>query len=443
MASGAPALKTVGAAGSPGPAAPDGPVAGKELPAATWVRVPRHGRLHQARRVLQVVTSLVFIAAPFVDLLRFDLRNGALILFGASFGVGELRVAYVLVLLSVVVIFAGAFLYGRVYCGWMCPQTTLSELVATFERWFHKRKLSPGLTRAASIAASVGISAFVGWSLVSYFLDPADRWAPPAVAWISWAITSGVLALDFIWLRHRFCVGVCPYGLLQNIIQDSRTLGVVLDPARRSECTDCLLCVRACFMGIDIRDRAFDPNCLNCGDCIAATRIAKRCPEKPLISFRYGPSGNQTGWPGVMRRFGILDARRAVVMALTVALGGLLVAMLVGRSEYAMEIAALYERTSTSQSGEVRNVYRVSLSNHTHEPVHIRIEAMGLPGLTLESPQTGMTLAAGERGQWDVVLAASAATVGAGAHPITVRGVAEGKRNIAELQTHFFVPSRR
>ena len=119
------------------------------LPEARWIRPPAGARLHRARRAIQIVTSLLLIVAPFVDLLRFDVKNGALILFGTSFGLGELGVAYAILVLSFVVVFAGALLYGRIYCGWMCPQTTLSELVATLERWAlpEARAARPGVPR--------------------------------------------------------------------------------------------------------------------------------------------------------------------------------------------------------------------------------------------------------------------------------------------------------
>jgi polyferredoxin len=415
------------------------------LPEATWVRPPSRGSLHRKRRAIQAVTSLIFILAPFVDLLRFDLKNSALIMAGVSFSLSEMLAVFLVILVFIIAVFAGALLYGRVFCGWMCPQTTLSEIVSGIER--RACKLSKkvglgGLCRLAAPLAALGISAFVAASLVTYFLDPADRLSPPRLAWISWAITTFVLFADLYFLRHGFCLSVCPYGIMQKIIQDSRTLGVAFDSERRSECTNCMLCVRACFMGIDIRESSFDTSCLNCGDCISATTLAKRCPTQPLIRFRYGTE--PSSWPGFLGKLGILDGRRAVVVGITLAVTLLTVGLLASRRDLDMEIAAQYERTFTDPSGVVHNHYRLSLGNRLDRPVRLHLEVRGAPEVSIESPpKPEIDLAPGEHGIRDVVMSAPASSLGAGAHTIVVRGVAEGATFVSELSTHFFVPSRR
>lgn len=410
------------------------------LPEATWIRPPAGARLHRFRRAIQIATSLLLIVAPFVDLLRFDLRNGALILFGTSFGLGELGVAYAILVFAFVVVFAGALLYGRIYCGWMCPQTTLSELVAGLERRVSPRRGPRGRgSRVVSTLVTLATSAFVAASLVTYFLDPADRLSPGPVAWGSFAACFVVLAADLLWLRHRFCVGVCPYGILQNVIQDQRTLGVQLDPARRGECVDCMLCVRACFMGVDIRQEGFDPRCLNCGDCIAATRLAKRCPEEPLIAFRYGTS-NST-WPAWLRKAGILDFRRVAVVALSLAAAALVVTLSAGRTDLELGLAAQFEKTSVDESGTVRNHYQLSVSNRLDTPISLQLSVEGVAGLVAEPP-AALTLQPRERSRREIVLSAPGRAAGPGAHDVTVR-VARSAGPPIELTSHFYVPDRR
>lgn len=411
------------------------------LPEARWIRPPAGDRLHRWRRAIQVVTSLLLIAAPFVGLLRFDVKNGALILFGTSFGLGELGVAYAILVLSFVVVFAGALLYGRVYCGWMCPQTTLSELVATLERWACPRRGPRGpVCRLVSTLTTLATSAFVAASLVSYFLDPADRLSPGPVAWGSFAAAFVVLAADLLWLRHRFCVGVCPYGILQNVIQDQKTLGVRLDPARRGECTSCMLCVRACFMGVDIREQAFDPRCLNCGDCISATRLSKTCPDQPLIAFRYGTA--TSSWPAWLRAAGIVDFRRVAVMALVLAATALVTALSAGRTDLELGLAAQFEQTTVGADGLVRNHYQLSVSNRLDAPVTLALSAGGVPGLELERSASVLTLQPRERSRRELVITAPGGPAGAGAHEITVRAERKAAPPI-ELGSHFFVPERR
>jgi polyferredoxin len=250
-----------------------------------------------------------------------------------------------------------------------------------------------------------------------------------------------VLFADLLLLRHRFCLGVCPYGILQNIVQDGRTLGVELDPERRAECTDCLLCVRACFMGVDIRRQAFDPACLNCGDCIAATTLSRTCPAEPLIRFRYGTVPSR--WPTFLRRAGVLDLRRALVMALVIGVTGATAAFLAGRQDLEADVAALFDRAALTPDGTVRNSYRLTVSNRLAHPIHLRLDASGVPELAIVAPVDGIDVAAGEEQFADLVLRAPAAQLETGPHDILFRGRVDGSDAVVELATHLYVPTRR
>ncbi len=412
------------------------------LPVATWVRPPRGARLHRARRILQAVTSLVFIAAPFIDLLRFDLRRGRLVLGFTSFALREMHVVYLLVLLSILVVFAGALIYGRVWCGWMCPQTTLSEIVSGIERRVCKGRKGSWVCRAAGPAASLALSAFVAASLVTYFLDPSDYLSPPRLAWISWAFTTGVLFADLHLLRHKFCLSVCPYGILQNIVQDGKTLGVAFDDTRRDECNSCQLCVRACFMGIDVRNQSFSTACLNCGDCISATTLAKTCPDEPLIRYRFGTQ--PSSWPGWLRRIGILDFRRALVMVLTIVVTAITVGFSASRKDLDADVAPQYERAVRTPDGQVQNTYRVTVDNRLQQPIRLRLELTGVPGLTVVSPEGGLDeVAAGDQRLMDLVVAVPAEGIEGGSTRQSCAARSRGSGSTFELPTFLFVPSKR
>jgi polyferredoxin len=407
------------------------------LPDATWIRPPAKAGLHKARRVVQIATSVLLLIAPFVDLLRFDVKNGALILFGRPFGLSELEVVYAILVLSFVVVFAGALLYGRIYCGWMCPQTTLSEWVAQLERLFCPKRGPRGTTcKVMTVVSSAAVSALVAASLVSYFIDPAERLHPGPIAVGSFLASFVVLFGDLYFLRHRFCVGVCPYGILQNIIQDNRTLGVQLVPERAAECTNCMLCVRACFMGVDIRTEPFDPRCLNCGDCIAATRLSKTCPDEPLIEFRYGTA--RSTWPSWLRALGVTDFRRVIVMVLTAGATALVISLSAGRADLELEVAGQFEKTVVA-AGVARDTYQLAASNRLDQEVRLELTVAGVPGLAVAAPLEPIVLGPRERVRREVVLSAPSKGLEGGARTITMK-VAPSAGKPLELETRFFVP---
>ena len=410
------------------------------LPSALEVRPPKGwGKIHGWRRLVQGVLSVLFLVAPFIDLCRFDLQRGRLILLRTPFSLLELGPIYLLFLISLLTVFAGAYLYGRLYCGWICPQTTLSELAATFERWIIRRRKAPAWRVALAKLAVVVLSSVVAASLVSYFLDPADYARPPQAAWIAWGVLALIIAGDLLWLRHRFCVGVCPYGILQSIIQDNRTLGVSLDHDLTKVCLKCMSCVRSCFMGIDIRRADFHPNCINCGDCLDAINRSHRRLDRPIVTgFRYG-SAPASNWPRILRALGVSDWRRAFILAGLLALVGALVTMLASRSGVEGRLTPLYERVRVDASDRIHNHYRLALTNHLDRRVTLRVTARGLGGIAVVSPATPVTLRAGDRSTFVLVLRAPRrATRKTSWAPIVV--LCEGDNVKVELRSMFFFP---
>lgn len=409
-------------------------------PDALTVRPPRGGRLHRRRRALQLFTSLVLLAAPFLGLLRFDLEGGKLILLRTSFHLGEMGPIYALLLLCMLLIFAGALIYGRLWCGWMCPQTTLSELVATLERALllgaKRGFLRKGLARTATLL----IAAVVAASLVSYFVPPARLLAPTLPVAVTFGVFFAILSVDLLFVRHDFCVSLCPYGILQGVVQDDKTLGVTFGRDLSGYCVQCKACTRSCFMGIDIRQTPFDPLCFNCGDCVDAINASHQKRDIPLITgFAYGPQ--PSSWPKVLRALGIVDFRRVAVVVLIAAVGTLSASLLAGRAPLAGSVSPRFEQLQTAADGSVTNYYNVSITNHTPEAMHLKILAAGLPGLTVVEPHAPVTIEPG-RQHLELILNALGAGLVGGAHPITIELDAALEGGSQALPTRFFVPDR-
>ncbi len=416
------------------------------LPEPLEIRPPKWGKIHPWRRLVQILTSVLFIVAPFLNLLRFDIAGRRLFILRADFGIMELGPLVLLAILSVLLIFAGALIYGRLFCGWFCPQTTLSELAEMFIRFFERRRKAALWRRILARVAVVALAGFVAASLVSYFLDPSHYLSPSPAVWIAWGLTTAVLAGNLLFLRHRFCDGVCPYGILQSVVQDDRTLGVELDKDLTSVCLHCMSCVRSCFMGLDIRRIAFDTQCVNCGECIDAINQSHRRLDRPIVTgFRFGKGSKPSAFPRVLQAMGISDIRRAVVvtaiLATTAGLGYVLFAprTLEGR------ISPRFDRTTVSADSLVRNHYTLQLSNRTKEAKHLTLHAEGakLPDLRIESPRGPIHLAPGKRVKIQLVLTARRTAESKGSHDIVLRARNRAQKQLLSLRTKYFIPAPR
>jgi polyferredoxin len=417
------------------------------LPEPHAIRPPRWGKIHPWRRLIQVLTSALFILAPLVGLLRFDIPGSKLILLRSNFSLLELTPVLLLTLLTILLVFAGALIYGRLFCGWFCPQTTLSELAETFIRLFERRRKAPLWRRALARLAVVVLAGIVSASLVSYFLDPSRLLSPPLAAWVVWGVVTAGLTANLLWLRHRFCDGVCPYGILQSVVQDERTLGVCLDHNLLTVCLHCHSCIKACFMGLDIRRIAFDMQCVNCGDCIDSINRSHRRLDRPIVTgFRFGKGATPSAFPRFLQSVGISDWRRAAVVLAILAVSTTLAYLLFAPGTLEGRISPRFDRTTVDATGTVHNHYNLRLANHLDHGVDLKLSAQSkrLPDLQIVSPPGApLHLDAGKRTTLQLVLRARRTNKNKGSHDIVLRIEDRTRKNTVTLRTKYFIPSPR
>lgn len=417
------------------------------LPEPLAIRPPPWGKIHPWRRLIQILTSALFILAPFLDLLRFDIAGRKLVLLRASFSLLELGPVLLVVVLTVLMVFAGALIYGRLFCGWFCPQTTVSELAETFIRYFDRRRKAPLWRRILSRLAVVALAGFVSASLITYFLDPARYLSPPVAAWIVWALVTAFFTMNLLYLRHRVCDGVCPYGILQSVVQDDRTLGVKLDHNLLSVCLKCYSCVRACFMGLDIRRIAFDTQCVNCGDCIDSINRSHRRLDRPIVTgFRFGPGAETSRFPRWLKAVGISDWRRSVVVLAILLVSGILAYTLFAPRTLEGRISPRFDRTTVSTDNTVSNHYTVRLSNRTEQATILTLSAH-CPHLKDLHIVTGATapirLAAGSRATLQIIVQARRTPSNPGSHDMSLHVKDQTNKNRLTLRTKYFIPRPR
>jgi cytochrome c oxidase accessory protein FixG len=333
------------------------------------------------RRLVQILSTLLIIALPFFNILRLDIPTLRFYFFNAVLWVDEFYLLFLVIMLIVFIIVIFSMMYGRVWCGWMCPQTVLNELANWFEsktkRWLKVPKTGGSVIRKVSafLLLSLGvslISLLIGFNLVAYFVDPYGMIADIAHGTLG-AVTTGILLgiavlifVDVMFWREKFCTKACPYAMLQMVITDSKTQIVRYQIERDDECIECKACVRDCIMGIDIRTSPYQTECIHCGDCVdSCTTILSRLktPLPTLINFSWGESNKRTTW---YEKLGLIDAKRWIVTGFVVAY--ILVLSLVIQLRQPLSLTASGDRSTLyrqSENGTITNDYVVKISNRS------------------------------------------------------------------------------
>jgi cytochrome c oxidase accessory protein FixG len=364
------------------------------------------------RRAAGAAQGLLFLALPFVRVggesaLRFDVATLRLHVFGAVLAMDEF-----FVLLPATVLVAALFLavtvsFGRVWCGWSCPQTVLADLTRLVVPW--PGRVARPWRRAGGFALTALVSLLFGAATTWYFVPPlefladlvAGRLGPVTLG--SWAVLSLTLFLDLAFLRGRFCATACPYAKLQGVLYDQGTLVVAYDARRDADCIDCGACVRCCPTGIDIRD-GLQMQCIACAECIDACRpiMLKLKRRTDLVGYFFGEPGRA----------------RALVRPATVALW-LGTALSLGATAWAAGAAsrdtldlavvpASDVAPRRAADGTTLLAFTVMLENRARGPVEVRLAAAA-PGLELQARPDRVPLAAGEHKRLRVMVTARGA----------------------------------
>jgi cytochrome c oxidase accessory protein FixG len=361
-----------------------------------WLR-PKlsRGRFLKRRRIVGYALIALFVALPFIDIggrpaLLLDLVDRELSVFGAVFRPSDgflLMLAGLVIVLSVFLVTA---LFGRVWCGWGCPQTVYLEFVfRPIERLFegtpaqqaklprlHPRRLAKLAVYAvlAFALSNVFLAYFVGVArLHTWVLDsPLDHLG-------GFSVVVGVAALmmfDFGYFREQTCIVACPYGRLQTVLLDRQSLIVGYDKRRgeprgqpkkhlpvigeRGDCVDCRACVATCPTGIDIRD-GLQMECIGCAQCVDACDTVMDKLGKPRGLVGYSSEERLAGLP-----VRLLRVRTIIYPAILVVVAGLLVAGVATKASTDITVERISGSTFTElPDGSISAQARIKIENES------------------------------------------------------------------------------
>lgn len=340
--------------------------------------------------------ALVLLTLPFTRVqgesaLRFDVPSLKLYFFGSVIWISEAYFYLLLFLLFFAGVMLFTVLYGRVWCGWMCPQTVLSDFTRLIQKAAARLTGHPALEGVLSRAFLLLFSVLVSANLIWYFVSPYDM-ARDVLAralgpWTlgSWIFFSLLISVNLVFVRQKFCAGVCPYARLQSAFFDQKTLTIAFDRDRNGECLGCEACVRTCPAGIDIRN-GLQVECINCAECIdACSGVMGTAGKKPLIGYTFGQEGG--GGTGARSRVIGLAALVAFVVAL-------LAYEIHARMPFDFWVlrdeGQPYHQTGVKST--MLNAFNLLVENRSLEPVEYSLSVSGVKDLEVLMPRNPFVL---------------------------------------------------
>ncbi len=401
----------------------------------------------------------------------FDLPARRFYVFGLTFWPQDFFYMAWLLIIAGVALFFFTALAGRLWCGYVCPQTVWTNAFVWMERitegkrskrikldkapWSAEKILRKGSKQLLWISFAL----WTGFIFVGYF-TPVRELAPKITSFSAggWE-TFWILFYSFAtygnagFMREQVCKYMCPYARFQSAMFDRDSLIVSYDAARgeprgrRSkkngkgdrelgDCIDCTLCVQVCPTGIDIRE-GLQYECIACAACVDACDGVMDKMGYPRGLVRYTTENALEG-----KKSRVLRPRTTIYGALLLILIIGIVGAVSNRQELRLDVLrdrnALYRELA---DGQIENVYTLRLTNKDERDHQIRLEVAGLPGLTVDESTASFTAKAGELTTVATRVQADPDEVAGGGHPISFTVESEDSPDItAQSKSRFFLP---
>ncbi|MES2062414.1 MAG: cytochrome c oxidase accessory protein CcoG [Bacteroidota bacterium] len=370
----------------------------------------RKGKLYKWRSAISYVYLLLFFAGPFLKIggqpfLLVNVIERKFIILGQVFWPQDIFLFVIATLIFVVFVTLFTIAFGRIFCGWICPQTIFMELVfRKIEIWIEgdankRRKLDASewtneklLKKGAKHFAFILLSFLIANTFLAYVIGSENLIniiTQPVTAhvagFISIWIFTAIFYLVYSQVRELVCTVICPYGRLQGVLIDKDTVVVAYNDVRgeprgklkkdtdqslKGDCVDCDLCVAVCPTGIDIR-KGTQLECINCTACIDACNYVMDKIDKPLNLIGYYSENMITN-----NQKPSFTWRMAGYSAIMVLLIGVLSYFIFSRSD--MDITVMRSAGMLYQEqpgGYISNIYNAEVINKSNETKTITIKA--------------------------------------------------------------------
>lgn len=372
-----------------------------------WVHPKKvQGRFMDRRKIVAYALLAVLFAGPWLTIggepvLLMNILERKFVIFGQVFWPQDTFLFALAMLTFFFLIIVFTVVFGRLFCGWVCPQTVFLEFIfRPIEHWIEgdrnaRVKLDKGpwtkekvVKKLAKWAIYYLISLLIAHTFLAYVIGKdallAIQTSPPSE---NLPLLFGLLvfSLVFFWvfarLREQVCTTICPYGRLQGVLVDNDTINVTydhvrgeprghrkkgMDQAALGDCVDCNLCVQVCPTGIDIRN-GLQLECVHCTACIDACDGVMDKIGSPRGLIRYA-SENSIRKATPFHWTNRAKAYMVVLGVLVVTLTGLIFFRSTVEFNVYRASGMLY---NVDDEGNVSNLYHFTLVNKTHDTLHV------------------------------------------------------------------------
>ena len=380
-----------------------------------WVfpKMP-HGQIHQYRAWFTALLLILFYGSPLVKIngepmLLFNFLERKFILFGKIFWPQDSYILFLMMISFIIFIILFSVIFGRIWCGWACPQTVFLEMVyrkveyliegnanaqrrLAAQNWNIEKIWKKGLKQLIFISISASISHtalayLVGTQgVIEFYQTPFMEHYRAVIALIAF---TGAIYFIYAWFREQVCVIMCPYGRLQGVFLDSKTIRIIYDFVRgeprnknakektadQGDCINCKRCVQVCPTGIDIRDGS-QLECINCTACIDECNTVMRKIGRPTGLIRYDSENGVSKGEKLK-----LNPRIIAYSLVLIAILSFLSSLLITRTDIETTIlrtpGMLFQE---AENGQISNLYNVKIQNKTHKDIPVDIKIVSHEG---------------------------------------------------------------
>ncbi|HGE5774965.1 cytochrome c oxidase accessory protein CcoG [Flavobacterium psychrophilum] len=364
------------------------------------------GKLYEYRKWVSYFLLIILVANPFLKVngnqfMMFNVLERRFNIFGFPFWPQDFYLFVLFMIVGVVFVILFTVIFGRIFCGWICPQTIFLEMVfRRIEYWIEgdrgaqirlsKQEWNPEKIRKKALKWIIFlvISFFIANVFLAYLISSDELFkmikeGPEnhVSTLISLLIFTGVFYFVFAWFREQVCIIACPYGRLQGVLLDNKSINVAYDFVRgekeigrakfnkkeerettgKGDCIDCFQCVNVCPTGIDIRNGT-QLECINCTACIDECDSIMKSIGLPKGLIRYASEDEIEK----KAKFKFSNRMKGYTAVLAILIG-ILTGLLFLRNEVETVILRLPGQLYEHKGDNISNIFTFKIINKTND----------------------------------------------------------------------------